>query len=146
MAVNILYVLGICFTVFSGMSMALQTGVNATLARHSGSKGFAATISFITGCVCSVIFMLIESAALRSALPTPQAITSEQQVSLLHYHQHTFCSPNTKRIVEYLHSSSLIVCKCAAMAGPSSMHMPMLLVLHQQLQCSITPADHCRYQ
>lgn len=77
MAASVAYVLGIVFTIFSGMCLALQTGVNATLARHAGSKGFAATASFLTGCMFCTVFMFIESGITKEKLPTPASIASE---------------------------------------------------------------------
>ncbi|KAI8475896.1 MAG: hypothetical protein J3K34DRAFT_517058 [Monoraphidium minutum] len=65
--------LGFLFAAASGVCIAVQSGVNATLGAHGG-QAFASVISFATGLVCCLVFFAIDVAGRGTPLPTAASL------------------------------------------------------------------------
>lgn len=67
------YGLGFAFAALSGVGIALQSGINASLGAHTG-QAFAGVISFVTGLVSCLIFFAVDVSFLGAPLPTLEAM------------------------------------------------------------------------
>jgi uncharacterized membrane protein YdcZ (DUF606 family) len=71
------YVLGVILVIIGGVSLAVQSGVNASLAKAAESRAFASVVSFALGLLVCVLFFVIDSFAVQKQLPSANSIKSE---------------------------------------------------------------------
>lgn len=67
--------LGYAFAAASGLAVAAQSGINATLGAHIGQAA-AAAVSFITGLLCCLAFFAIDVTVRHAPLPTAATLSA----------------------------------------------------------------------
>jgi hypothetical protein len=74
------FILGVVLTILAGISLAVQSGVNATLGSSTGSKPFASAFSFAVGMAVCLIYLLIDTTTLKHQLPSAAGVACESQL------------------------------------------------------------------